>query len=166
MMKNNRLLRVLTALAAFAIPAMPSLAGESSLRVWTDSNGRQIEARYAPELAGPDEEDVVALVSKSGKEIKVKLDRLSEADRNWVAGQKSPAVTPVVEPPKIQPTMAMPGGSGGHNAPLVRSSVTPTQKSVENDDPYPQTAPDASRSSTRENKRQRERLESLNPAFW
>jgi hypothetical protein len=54
-------------------------AGREKPRTWTDVDGRTLEATRA----WSDEKDVL-LRLRDGKEVKVQIDRLCEADREWM----------------------------------------------------------------------------------
>jgi hypothetical protein len=92
MLKTIRVLLCAIILAAVAARA------EEALRTWTSTSGATLEA----ELVGFDGK-LVKLRSADGKMMGIPLNRLSPADRAWVAGQAAPSdapVEPAAEPAK------------------------------------------------------------------
>jgi hypothetical protein len=58
-----------------------------TFRTWTDATGKfSIEAKFVGE-----DGDAVRLVKQDGKELKVLLAKLSEADRKYVESRRTPA---------------------------------------------------------------------------
>lgn len=59
----------------------------AELRIWTDENGKKIEAEHVRTL-----DDKVVLKQVDGTEIKVSLDTLSEKDRRFAILQRPPRI--------------------------------------------------------------------------
>lgn len=79
---------ILLGFASFSQPLYSESDQANEFRVWTDSAGRKIEARYAPELAGEDDVGLIILQKNRGGLIKVKPERLSDADNAYIGEQK------------------------------------------------------------------------------
>jgi hypothetical protein len=165
-------------LMVFLMAASSRAQGEDyPMRSWTDSNGRQIEARYAPDLAEQADDDMVVLISKSGKRIEVKPERLSEADRAWLAGLREETLAPVrsnqleamsapgLDKPASRPlpATAPESRSSSHELPATVSRDENVQRATWSGGSPP--APPPRRDAFDDEERQ-EMPRSLNPAFW
>jgi hypothetical protein len=73
---------------ALAADFTPLLRGQPAPRVWTDNQGRSIEAAYA----GRDG-DTILITDARGNQHRVPLDRLSAADQAWVAAAPAPVIS-------------------------------------------------------------------------
>lgn len=83
---------LLTVLVSAGVPAH-LVAGE--VRTWTDSTGEfKIEAEFVSETDG-----TVTLKLKSGDEVEIKLDRLSDGDRDFIANLKKNPFKPAESNP-------------------------------------------------------------------
>jgi hypothetical protein len=64
-------------------------------RTWTDTRGRTVRAKYMQR-----KDEVVVISNAENQIFRIPLERLSEADREWVAAQ-SPAGTPAIPPAAV-----------------------------------------------------------------
>ncbi len=94
------------------LPFVPLLgAADEGFRVWTDREGRTVEARLETQ-----EQESVTLRLRNGQTAKVPLAELSEADRSWLVAQKDPYTGPPAEqnwPRNVQV------GSGSSDATVI-----------------------------------------------
>ena len=144
------------ALIAFAAKA------EFDMRTWTDSNGRQIIARYAPELAENADDKHVVLISQSGKEIRVLPERLSVEDRQWIAEHKVISGSEIEEDPvSLEPVADHVQKPAVASAPMAMEE---NNESVTYEPVQPVFTPPPA--EPRKRYRRQDMPESLNPAFW
>lgn len=74
--------------AAVVLVSAALSAARAELRIWTDQNGKTIEAEHVRTLSGQ-----VVLRLTDGSEIRVSLDALSDLDRKYAVLQSPPKLT-------------------------------------------------------------------------
>lgn len=70
--------------------------GVANARAWTNTKGQKVHAHYLTS----DETDVILVLEKGGKEVKVPKDQFSEADRKYIEEQEVILTVPAYEAEK------------------------------------------------------------------
>lgn len=80
-MKAPRFPRLKGIVGALVMAATLANATAAEIRMWTDLKGRQLEAA----LVRIEDDSVILRLKKDGSEVPVKIERLSQEDRNYIA---------------------------------------------------------------------------------
>jgi hypothetical protein len=117
-----------------AVAACVCRPGEADFRIWTDVDGKTIEAEFGGTIG-----DKVVLEKQDGTELEVSLDTLSMSDRKYVVLQSPPRVEIKVSARTERENEGYGGGRGGGFQ--IQSESVQCSVSISKDSPAPYEAP-------------------------
>ncbi len=81
---RKRVLCMFTLMLTTSVVIAEEVRDTEAMRTWTDTSGRQIRARYAPDLASEQDTGMVVLFSENNKVIKIKPERLAKPVQGYL----------------------------------------------------------------------------------